>query len=356
MIFLVYLIVLCILLYVERRNKTCSIWCRIIIPILYTLFIGLRGRNIGVDTNTYYEHFYTYGEWGCYFVEIGFDWVNQKIYALGGNANDFFTTISAISVFFIYLSLNKLEGWKYTIPALCFYLLTYTFFVNGIRQGVVVTIFIYSYKFIVEHKIIPYVSLILFASLFHASAYILLPIYFINRVKLPSYIVIAIFIISYAGLFIDITPYIPNLQFGYRDYSEYASRDASQASIIGYSVREFLNILVLVLMLKNKLFKEKAVLSNLVLLSFIFWHLGYNLPFISRMTAYFSWFIYILYPYILFKGCKSLFGNRILTISIIVFINSAIWINAILSPANKLLPYKFYWEETQKYSTTTRNK
>ena len=143
MIYFGYLLFLIIMLLIERYIIQLKPLVRLLIPVVYIFLIGLRGVSIGVDTHTYYEHYYIFGQWGCEFVEPGFDWLNRIMYSQGYGANAFFIVNAAITIIFIYLALNRL-GKDYTIAAFCMYMLTYSFLVNGMRQGVACGIFIYT--------------------------------------------------------------------------------------------------------------------------------------------------------------------------------------------------------------------
>lgn len=344
MIYFFHLLILVSLLILERNDRPRRKLYRTIILLLYILIVGLRGTNVGVDSFTYYEHYYTYGKWGCDFIEPGFDWLNRILYAQGYEANSLFITMAAITVLFFYLALNRLDK-EYSISAFCVYLLTFAFLVNGMRQGVACAVFLYAYKFIQEKKPIPYILLIAFAGLFHASALILLPLYFVLRYALPSLWYIVLYILSFAGLFIDLSVYIPEIGFGVRDYSGYVENmKFAQASWTGFIVSTLLNIGILYLMFSNQMFKKLPVLSNLVFAAFLFKNLGFSMPIMSRITIYFSWFVFLLYPILLQKNQRYLFRSRELTFGFLITINGAIWINAIFSPANKLLPYTFFWE------------
>lgn len=348
MIYIGYLLILLLLLLGERFSSRNSWVYRIIIPILYVLLIGLRGPSIGVDTPTYYEHYYVFGQWGADFIEPGFDWLNRYLYAQGYGAEVFFTAIAAITVFFIFLTLNRLDKREYTISALCLYFFTFTFLVNGMRQGVACAVFLYAYKFIEDRKPIYYLLLIGFAALFHFSALLLLPLYFLGRYHLPTTWYIAIYILSFVGVFMDISAYIPQINIGIIDYSDYIENlKLEQASYVGFIVTTILNILILLLMVKNGTFKTVPLLSNLIFLSFILKNIGFNIPIVGRVTIYFSWFVYLLYPIILSSDKRPLFRSHFLTVLLILAFNVAIESNAILSPANKILPYRFFWEESR---------
>lgn len=345
MIYFVYLFLLLLLLKAERVDIRLSRVCRVTIPVIYTLFIGLRGKNVGVDTHTYYDHYYIFGRWGCDFVEIGFDWLNRFFYSLGWGANSLFLAITGISCLFFYLALEKLKGKYYTVAAFFIYLFTFAFLINGIRQGVSVAVFIYAYKFIEERKWYYYIPCILFASLFHASALLLLPIYLINLYHLPGKIYTYIYILSFIGLFVDLSPYLPQIELGNRDYSRYAMDvKVASASSLGFIVTTLLNIIVFVLILKNQLYKKIPLLVNFIILSFCLKNIAFNIPIINRVSIYFTWYIFIILPYI-FYSCRSyLLNSRKFSITCIMLIYFATWFNSLFSDANRLLPYLFYWE------------
>ena len=306
--------------------------------------IGFRGKSIGKDTETYYEHYYNFGLWGCDFVERGFDWINRIMFSWGCNANDFFLVNAAITLFFIYLSLNRLKK-NYTVTAFCMYLLSFTFLVNGMRQGVACGMFIYAYKFIEDRKPLPYVLILLLASQFHASSIMLIPLYLLGNKHLSDKLYFIIFIFSFIGLFVNLSSYVPSLELLGRDYSNYVENmRIVDASYLGFTVSSVLNVIVLILMLKNQIHKQYPLLFNLIFFSFVLKNLGFSMPVIGRVTIYFSWFVYYIYPIILSKNSKSLFNSMYITRFIIIGIITVMWFNNLFSKANMLMPYKFYWE------------
>ena len=341
MIYFAYLLFLITMLTIERNSARLRPIIRVIIPIVYILLIGLRGTSIGTDTETYYEHFYIFGQWGCNFVEPGFDWINRIMFKWGFNANHFFIVNAAITMSFTYLALDRLKKKEYTYTAFCMYLLTFAFLVNGMRQGVACGIFIYANKFIEEKKPIKYILLLSFASLFHASSLILLPLYFLDKIRLTDKLYIGIFIFSFVGLFVNLSSYIPSIALLGRDYGSHVENmHVESASYLGFTITTLLNIVILALMLKNQIHKHRSSLFNLIFISFVLKNIGFSMPIIGRLTIYFSWFAYFIYPIILDKRSKPLFKSMDITRIVFISIHIALWINEIL----KLMPYKFYWE------------
>lgn len=344
MIYFIFLFIILLSLQIEREDGCRTTIYRIPIAVLYILLIGLRGKYIGVDTPTYYKHFYTYGQWGCKFVEPGFDYINQVLYHMGLGANSLFLVMSILQVSFLYLAIKDMPFKQYSICAICFYTLTFSFLVNGIRQGVPLAIFVYCYKFIKEGKIVPYVVLLSLGSFIHATSLLLIPLYFTRYLNVSTKWTIIIYMLSFLAVFIDISNYIPSFQLGNREYGQFSDGvKIKAASYVGFIISTALNILVYILMIKNETFKKYPVLCFLVLCAFVLKNLGYNLPIISRLTIYFQWFIFLLYP-ILLADEKYLFRSKQITLLLLIGINVAIWINGLLSPSNHIMPYTFCWE------------
>ena len=295
MIYFVYVFFLIAMLAIERESAKFRPIVRIIIPIVYTLLIGLRDTSIGNDTETYYEHYYYYGQFGCDFIEPGFDWLNRIMFSMGYNANHFFIVNAAITMFFIYMALNRLKEKNYTYTAFCMYLLTFTFLVNGMRQGVACGILIFAHRFIEERRIIPYILTILLAAQFHASALILLPLYFLGNRHLTAKLYVGIFIFSFIGVFVDISSYVPSFELLGRDYGTHVENmNISDASSLGFIVSTALNILVLTLALNNQIHKHFPLLFNLVFISYVLKNLGFSIPIVGRLTVYFTWLGFII--------------------------------------------------------------
>ena len=83
MIHFIYLIILLSLLLIEYKSRVLSSFCRILIPLIFTLFIGLRGYDIGFDTSHYTEIFYSIAPWGDGYLEFGYEWLQHFIYKIG---------------------------------------------------------------------------------------------------------------------------------------------------------------------------------------------------------------------------------------------------------------------------------
>lgn len=336
------------MLLLERKGGYRSFFCRIAIPVIYTIFVGFRSYNVGVDTCNYYDHFYIYGQWGCDFVEPGFDWLNRFLYSIHSTPSVLLTVIAAISVFFLYLTLNPLSGKIYTLSAFCLYTMTYFLLINGIRQAITCSIFLYSISFILRRQPLKYLLCILFGSLFHTSILLMLVVYFIGNHKFNNKVYVILYIISFVGLFVNILNYIPNIQFIDIYSKRYLENiRISDASSLGFIFTTLYNIFVLYLMIIYDSFNKNPLLSNIVFIAFILANLTFSLPVFGRMTPYFAFATYLLFPKILYDQILKPINKSFILLIFMLFVLTLLIYN-ISSPANDALPYTFYWEDKYK--------
>ncbi|MFK2406265.1 EpsG family protein [Bacteroides fragilis] len=115
-------------------------------------------------------------------MEPGYILFNSVIKSFGGSINEVFllSSIVVISLFFVFQK-------RYTLLPFLAVLLYMRygymqFNMMFVRQGIAISIFFYSLKYIEDKKIIKYLLINILSSLFHSSLLIVLPLYFvINR-------------------------------------------------------------------------------------------------------------------------------------------------------------------------------
>jgi len=169
---------------------------------------------------------------------------------------------------------------------------------SAMRQTLVILIFIYSFRFIFQKKLILYFVTIFFASLFHTSALILLPVYFLRFVNFKMNKWVGGFIILfYILLFIIgqqlrplINIIIASLHENYLLYDE--------EGVISTGLGLVLNSFVFILILNNdKNYEgEKSFLFKLAIISFLLTPLGLIIMLIGRVQLYFSLFLIVVFP------------------------------------------------------------
>ena len=357
MIYIVYLILLLILLKLERRKASTNNVFRYIIPAVYIFLVGLRGANVGVDTPVYYDHYYTFGEWGCSFVEIGFDWLNRFIYHLGYSHAPFFCICATLTVVPVVVAVNdKLSRQEYSIFMLLFCTTTFVSMCNGMRQNMACGILFFTLVWYentsakLSNRVIIYMLGILIASLFHVSVIFIAPIIFLKYLHLSNKQYVSIYILSFMFLFVKVSSFIPEIQISNRDYSGYVDTNfANQsASSLGFFISTLKNILFLTILVKSRLFEKYALWSNLTFLTLVFLNVEYSVPLIGRINMYFVFFSTVMLA-IVFANRNEYKNTNNIIMQLLILIVLVMSVYGYVSTANKLLPYNFYWE-TPDYS------
>lgn len=171
-------------LEVKRGIKT--VWsvlfrCLIVVCISYNLAYLLKP---GVDYQDYrnvYDNGFSFAGRNRAFFEYGYQLLNVLFREIGFSFQQFHFIycigINSLIVAFIY-------RYKYPVLSLLAFIVTaYYQESNVIRQMMSIAIFLYSTKYITGKDIKKYLVCIFMACLFHASSVILLPMYWVNRLK-----------------------------------------------------------------------------------------------------------------------------------------------------------------------------
>lgn len=129
--------------------------------------------------------------------ELGFTWLIKVCSKIVDEPWFMFLVVSFITIFIFVHSFEKSESFVLSV-ILFFAQGIYFDTFNGIRQYIVIAIFLYAYRYIQEDDFKKYLVSMLIASLFHISALITIPLYFLKKKKL-NYV---IFIIGAGALFV----------------------------------------------------------------------------------------------------------------------------------------------------------
>ena len=115
--------------------------------------------------------------------DFGFYAVAKFFSDIGLSATFWLLLIAAFFTVMCALFLYKFSKQPY-IGLVAVLSLFYSFTFTGIRQTVALAIVFLSLRFISEKKLIPFILSVLVASLFHSTAIIMLPAYFIAKLKI----------------------------------------------------------------------------------------------------------------------------------------------------------------------------
>lgn len=192
----------------------------------------------------------------------------------------------------------------------CFLLIgstMFTYFINGMRQFIVVTIFFAATYMILEKRWKEYIILILLLSTIHGSALILLFVYFLADTKpWGSKMRSIIFISLIAGVFFDkIFPIFGNflMETQYKGYVDYISSKGVGSSVVRLVIAAV--PCVLAYMARYAIAKENNRLINFCInMSVINFCLYIIATFssgmvVGRLTTYFDIYNLVLLPWLL---------------------------------------------------------
>ncbi|MBE6663251.1 MAG: EpsG family protein [Ruminococcaceae bacterium] len=216
----------------------------------------------------------------------------------------FIAITSFIFLFAVYKLIKKNVGEEYHGLALLLFLLNpYIFLINlsSIRQSIALALFIWAVSFAVKRKLIPFILLVFFASLFHTSAIVLLPVYFLAKPKKVSRAFLIVFIVVLA--FLVLNPLSYDWMVGlfeeflsdtrYDRYFEDAQGNglAATAVAVVYLIYVLLNI--------RRLDGKAAAYGKLYLISTAISVLAYKTNLFTRFDIYFIIFGLIAIPSII---------------------------------------------------------
>lgn len=186
---------------------------------------------------------------------------------------------------------------------------------NGMRQYLAAAIIFAATKFLLDGSCIKYFIVTLLAAMLHASALVMIPIYFIVRRKSWSVVTNGIIVLASTGflLFNQLTPILfsalQNTQYSH--YEDFLKQSDMGANIIRVVVAAVPLALSFIGRDKLREFWDKSdYIVNLSLINFIFMlFASYNWIF-ARFCIYFGLYNLLLLPWlisILFKGKDKMF-------------------------------------------------
>ncbi len=172
------------------------------------LYAALRGSSVGTDTLRYINSYlintnYKLSEMLSMIDELkdpGYQILTQVFSNVFPNPQWWLAFVAGIYTISVFSLIKNYSPYP-IISVLSFVALGYfSFSLTGLRQTVAMSIVLFSFKLIEKRKLLKFVLLILFASLFHVSAIIFLILYPISKARV-GYKHLIIFLIAMVTLF-----------------------------------------------------------------------------------------------------------------------------------------------------------
>lgn len=317
-------------------NKKQGFYLLISFFILFVLS-AYRDVNVGTDTKNYEFLFGQFGygdEWIGYAIEPGWVFLNEFVISYGGQYRDLIIISSLLTLIPIFFVAKKYSH-NPMLTISIFYLLYFYFLSwNVTRQSIALSLFLIGLILLLKNRRLWFVSVVVFAALFHESILVTLPLIFINKVptnkaKLLTYIFIAMVLGIYGIGYIS-----------------------SIAKLIGYGIyiQEFAsgNILgnLIFLLIFNSFFafilftSAKVTIEVKLFFVFIFvLNLTTRLPFGDRIVLYFSIYQILFYPYYLSTLKNHTTGSIFISYILIILFIYVMFIQNIGSGSGEIIPY-----------------
>lgn len=191
----------------ETKNIILVIGC-----IILTYLAGTRNIYYWPDTIVYYEDFvnhnkdiFNFDDAGKPFgyVEKGFQFLGSIVKTFTSNATIYFTFIAGLSFYFLYKFLR--EYCIYPVLGLAVYISRFMLGRNftQIRSGLAYLIILVGIKYVTERDWKRYFLIVFIAWLFHRSALIAIPLYFLGMINIKKWHIIVGIAISFiiGGIF-----------------------------------------------------------------------------------------------------------------------------------------------------------
>lgn len=341
--------------YGIKKKSRLFAWLGLLIPIL----VGGFRYAVGTDYFNYVTifseqarlDFVDYvGQNGI--AEIGFFALNKLSSVVMSDPRLMFLISAFLVVTFFYLGLVK---YKLRHPGIVFFLFLTTIFpmmLNTVRQGIAVSIVFYAMTFILSKKFVSFFLWILVASLFHISALLIIPFYFLGTlldVEKRKYLLAKsryflglgaasiILLVVVANVFTLVLG-IPGFD-KYELYLDFNEESANNIFFVKLVILIFIVVLARYTIFTNN-YRQNAFFLLAAITEIIFLILGFTSPFIKREALYFAPFALMLLPNVIYafkgRGLQVIVKSLVVCYGIIFFIISYL----ILDQA-AILPYSF---------------
>lgn len=341
--FSIFGVILVTCLIFEKKNKSYALFCSAenvpfktqLVPWIlifgYITFLAAMRTNAN-DTYAYIDSFNSLeASWESFLNQISFinDGKDRAFDAVGilfkmfisDNYHWWFALFAVIeSVAFVYI----LRRYSVSVFDACFFFFCSTLYYNYfsmMRQWFATAIIFFASRFIENKKFLKYLLFCLIAAQFHASAYLMIPVYFIVRGRSWSrkqFFIIGIF----AVIILFLNPLLDTMEESFSDTTYNYAISAMNSNEGSSIVRVFIAAVPVVL---SYIYKKRTnphminicvnmSLLNLLLNAFAFFTSGL---YVIRLATYFGIFNVILYPYLLNVSLK---GKNRMMIKILFYV------------------------------------
>lgn len=329
------------------------------ISLIFIVFISGFRYEVGTDWFEYKKYYELlmrnpYLQYQDQRMEFGYFKLNKILGSLNFNYTALFTLVAIISWGFYFKSFTK---FYYLLPISIFFIFCDEYFfwsLNGVRQFMAITIFLYSLRYNKKGDFIKYLTYILIASIFHKSVLILIIVYFLPiRVNYNKTIWLLLFIISFVlqqnevlvnqlrALVRFLGESIP-LFSGYLHYLDSSYFHVQEISTTGLGVL-YRQLIALVVIIYSDKVLEKYPGARIYFILFMLGTILSNLFLTFQVIGRINQYLLINRAFVLSLTLYYLWKDRgdYVTFSLISSTYFIIFINVIKASSNLCAPYTF---------------
>lgn len=298
----------------EKYNKNLSSKYFVVITLCILVAVPALRTNIG-DTYVYKQSFESMGSKTLVDIfndygDVGYYVFTFYLYKISSNpqimifVTALITQVCYFKFFYKYRTYLELEIFMYITSGYFFVTM------NGIRQSLAAGILVLATKYLIDRNLKKYLLIVIFASLVHQSALIMILVYFIVRSKpfsKETFIMIFGAVIG-VMLFNELIPLLFKLLQGsnYEHYEQVFKEGTEQGANI-FRVFVVMVPVILSYLKKEDLEKWKngRVFINMAIINLIFMIFSLKTWIFARFTIYFNLYNCILLPCIISKSSNQ---------------------------------------------------
>lgn len=328
----VFFIIFIGLIFNYKNRKQKKIYLIISFFILITIAC-IRDNNVGVDTEQYVRNYKVissldFSELSSLRYELGFSYLCKILSNFSENpqiliiVTSIFINISVLR--FIYKNSDNV-----LLSTILYVIMNFYFsYMNIMRQAIAVSIILWAYEYLKKRRYIPFIILVILATMFHFSAILAIIFIVLKELKFNKkfiYIMLILSLLSFCfgrQFFIFLCKLSPRL-------NDYLAGEFSGSNYFGALIEAIIYIIIFfvgIFIIKKEdeeIFMDKSNKENLLIgivgLTCILLVLVMKVSIFNRFSPYFSIFTIIWIPNILSK-IKRRENRMLMTITILLLL------------------------------------
>ena len=355
-----YIVIFFLFLFSFKSQIKTNLLEQRILTIITAIIIVLFGAfrvDVGADWPAYKRLFVylkveEFSDLFLYREEPLYILVNYLLKSIYDNFSFFIFVLFSVTFLLKFKIFNRFSPDVYLSTIIYFYTVFVIYDVNGLRQGIALTLTLLSVIYIYKNKFLPFLLLVITASFFHKSAIIFIPFYFISKfnfsVKRYYYIILITLILATPVREIFKMSSLYNSLMAteaFEHYSAYQNAENYQVDISVFSFAVFQRVFIIIVFLfyfnKVELFDKKLVriLRNGYVLGFVIFMLfSFSAEMAARLSFYYKSFEILMIP-ILVSSFDAV-DKRIIYLVIFTMF-AVIGLSRLLAlPEGMLIPYQ----------------